>query len=283
MNRRLAALLLIPCFTGVVSAQEQPRVPTTRPPTTVALKLSDALAQARTKSPTYRQVLNDAGPAHEAVRNAYGQFIPSLDVGGSLGYVGSGSNTFGGSTFNQSSAALTSGYGIQASLNVSGAALTGPGLQKANQRATEADINNATVSLTFDVTAQYLTALQATAQSEVARQQVRRNTEFLDLARARQQVGQATLLDVRQAEVTRGQSEVELLRAVQTENEAKLELLRRMGVELPVPVNRTRAHRLLSGLRADVRPAERSSRWPTRRTRSCAPSRARDRRGRVAA
>jgi outer membrane protein len=238
MNRRLASLLLIPCFAGMVSAQEQqPRISTDRPVTTVALRLGDALAQARAKSPTYRQVLNDAGPAHEAVRNAYGQFIPSLDVGGSLGYVGSGSNTFGGSTFNQSSAAITSGYGVQASLNVSGASLTGPGLQKANRRATEEDINNATVGLTFDVTAQYLTALQATAQSEVARQQVRRNSEFLELARARQQVGQATLLDVRQAEVTRGQSEVDLLRAVQTENEAKLELLRRMGVELPVPVN----------------------------------------------
>ncbi|HEU4955755.1 MAG TPA: TolC family protein, partial [Gemmatimonadales bacterium] len=49
-------------------------------------------------------------------------------------------------------------------------------------------------------------------------------------------VGQATLLDVRQAEVTKGQSDVALLRAVQLDNEAKLELLRQMGVEPPVPV-----------------------------------------------
>jgi outer membrane protein len=49
-------------------------------------------------------------------------------------------------------------------------------------------------------------------------------------------VGQATLLDVRQSQVTEGQSRVALLVAQQTENEAKLELLRRMGVELPVSV-----------------------------------------------
>jgi len=74
------------------------------------------------------------------------------------------------------------------------------------------------------------------AQTEVARQQVQRNGEFLALAQARQNVGQATLLDVRQSQVTEGQSRVDLLVAQQTENEAKLELLRRMGVELPLPV-----------------------------------------------
>ena len=44
------------------------------------------------------------------------------------------------------------------------------------------------------------------------------------------------MLDVRQAEVIKGQSDVALLRARQVENEAKLELLRRMGVEPPVGV-----------------------------------------------
>ena len=71
----------------------------------------------------------------------------------------------------------------------------------------------------------------------MARQQVTRNQDFLTLAQARYKVGQATLLDVRQAEVTKGQSDVALLRAVQAENEAKLDLLRRMGVEPPVAVD----------------------------------------------
>ncbi len=111
-----------------------------------------------------------------------------------------------------------------------------PGQQKALQRATDEDISGAGVALRSEIETQYLNTLQATAQVAVARQQVTRNADFLALAKARYQVGQATLLDVRQAEVIKGQSDVALLRAVQTENEAKLDLIRRMGVEPPVPV-----------------------------------------------
>lgn len=218
---------------GVLLAQQP--VPA-RPAPRATLSLAEALSQARTRSPTYRQVLNDAGPAKVAVQNAWGRLMPSLDVGGSLGYVGEGSSTFGGETFRQVSPSLTSGYGISIGLNLSGANLTGPGTQKANQRAVEQDIETATITLYNDVTGQYLVALQAIAQTNVARQQVQRNSEFLALAQARQNVGQATLLDVRQAQVTEGRSRVDLLVAQQTENDAKLELLRRMGVELPVSV-----------------------------------------------
>ena len=92
------------------------------------------------------------------------------------------------------------------------------------------------MSLRTEIVTQYLNTLQAGAQVDVARQQVKRNADFLALARARYQVGQATLLDVRQAEVIKGQSDVALLRAVQADNEAKLDLLRRMGVEPPAPI-----------------------------------------------
>ena len=112
----------------------------------------------------------------------------------------------------------------------------GPGQQKALKRATDEDISGASITLRAEIETQYLNTLQATAQVGVARQQVSRNADFLALAKARYQVGQATLLDVRQAEVTKGQSDVALLRAVQTENEAKLDLVRRMGVEPPAPI-----------------------------------------------
>ena len=228
----MAATVLLP---AVLVAQQPVPVPT-RPAPKATLTLAEALSEARSKSPAYRQFLNDVGPAKVAVRNAYGRLLPQLDVGGSVGYVGSGSSTFGGETFNQVSPSLTSGYGINLQMNVSGANLTGPGTQKANLRAAEQDIETATITLYNDVTIQYLTTLQAVAQTEVARQQVQRNGEFLALAQARQNVGQATLLDVRQSQVTEGQSRVALLVAQQTENEAKLELLRRMGVTLPISV-----------------------------------------------
>jgi outer membrane protein TolC len=172
------------------------------------------------------------------VRNAYSSLLlPSVSVGGSMGYTGAGSATFGGSLFNQSSPSLSSGYGINLDWQLSGATLSAPAQQKAEQRAIGEDIGNALALLRYEVAAQYLTTLQAVAQADVARQQLARNEDFLQLAQARYQVGQATILDVKQAQVQRGQAEVGVLRAVQTEKEAKLELFRRMGIRVPAPLD----------------------------------------------
>lgn len=208
------------------------------PPPSVSLSLAEALQQARANSPAYRQALNDAAPARWAVRNAYGTLLPSLTASADLGYTGSGQANFGGGFTRPTSSFLTSGYSLGIGWQLSGRNLTAPAQQKALQRATEEDISGAGVALTAEISTQYLNALQAAAQVEVARQQVRRNEDFLTLAKARYRVGQATLLDVRQAEVTKGSSDVALLRAVQAENEAKLDLLRQMGVEPPLPVGR---------------------------------------------
>lgn len=229
--RSLLATVLIP---SVTVAQDSTRL--TSPHTVVTLSLAEALQRARAHSPTYRQTLNDASPARWAVRNAYGALLPSITASSDLGYTGSGESNLGGGFTRQTSAFLTSGYSLGLEWQFSGRTLTAPAQQKALQRATEEDITGAGVVLTSQISTQYLNALQAAAQVEVARQQVRRNQDFLDLARARHRVGQTTLLDVRQAEVTKGTSDVTLLRALQAENEAKLELLRQMGVEPPVAV-----------------------------------------------
>jgi outer membrane protein len=204
----------------------------------ITLSLAEALQQARRNSPGYRQVLNDASPARWGVRSAYGSLLPSLNASTDLGYTGSGQSFFSGGFTLSTSPFLTSGYSLGLQWQLSGRALTAPAQQKALQDATEEDIAGAAIALTADISTQYLNNLQASAQVEVARQQVRRNVDFLELARARHRVGQATLLDVRQAEVIKGTSDVALLRAVQTENEAKLELFRLMGVEPPVAVDR---------------------------------------------
>lgn len=235
LTRRLSVSSLISLASTAALCAQQPTQPAAPPRAqqTVSLSLSEAFDQARLKSPAYRQVLNDAGPASWGVRNSYGALIPTFDVSSAMSYVGSGRSTFGGTTFQQNSPSLNSSYSLSFNWVLSGARLTATGQQKANRNASEADIANSLEALRSDITQQYLTALQSVAQTEVARQQVQRNADFLALARARYQVGQATLLDVRQAEVTKGQSDVTLLRAQQTENEAKLELFRRMGVFIP--------------------------------------------------
>jgi outer membrane protein len=207
-------------------------------PPAATLSLQEALTQARANSPTYRQTVNNAGPARWGVRSAYASLLPSVSVGSDIGYTGSGQTNLGGGFVQPTSAFYTSGYDLTLQWQLDGRTLTAPAQQKALQRATDEDIDGAGIALRAEIQTQYLTALQATAQVAVARQQVVRNADFLTLAQARYKVGQATLLDVRQAEVAKGRSDVALLRAVQAENEAKLDLLRRMGVEPPVAVDR---------------------------------------------
>jgi outer membrane protein TolC len=194
------------------------------------LSLAQAIELARQNSPTYRQSLNDADVAAANVRAARGGLTPTLGVGGGLGYTGSGRSTFGGSFFNQTSPTVSSSYSVDANWQINARNFMEPAQAKAQERATDANIAASGVNLTYDVTTQYLSALRAEATVEVAEQQVVRNQEFLDLARARYQVGQTNLLDVRQAEVAKTRSDVQLLQARQNESEAKIELLRRMGL-----------------------------------------------------
>jgi outer membrane protein len=235
MMRRSALVVLVLVTPARALAQDS----TTHSPPAgrmVSLSLAEALREARANSPAYRQALNDASPAKWGVRNAYGNLLPSVLASTDFGYTGSGQSNFGGGFTRPTSAFLTSGYSLGLQWQLSGRALQAPAQQRALQRATDEDIGAAGVGLTAEISTQYLTTLQAGAQVAVARQQVRRNEDFLGLAQARHKVGQTTLLDVRQAQVTKGTSEVALLRAVQAENEAKLDLLRRMGVEPPVPI-----------------------------------------------
>jgi outer membrane protein len=236
--KQWSSVLVFACaLASAASAQDSNGV---APSTAVSLSLAEALRVARGNSPTYRQTLNDAGPAKWGVRNAYGGLLPTLTASSDVGYTGSGESNFGGGLILPTSSFVTSGYNLGIEWRLSGRSLTAPAQQKALQRATDEDISGAAVALTSEISTQYLNTLQATAQVDVARQQVRRNEDFLALARARHRVGQTTLLDVRQAEVTKATSDVALLRAVQAENEAKLDLLRRMGVEPPVSLDQIR-------------------------------------------
>lgn len=205
-------------------------------PQTATLGLSEALQQARNNNPQYRQRLNNAGTARWNVRNAYGQLLPSAQVSGGMDYTGAGRANFGQGFTQQTSAIIGSSWNAGLSWQFDGARLVAPKEAKANQRAVESEITNEESTLKFSITTQYLTSLQATAQVAVARQQVERNQNFLDLANAKYRVGQGTLIEVRQAEVQKAQSDVALLRNLQAESEAKLELFRRIGVEPPLEI-----------------------------------------------
>ncbi len=198
-----------------------------------SLSLRDAIELAQRYNPSFRQTANDLGPASWGVRNAYAQFLPTVTASGGFGYRGAGRQTFLTQEFIQSSATIESSYRLGLSMELSGRTLMQPGVAKARRHAAEATITGAEITLDATVTQQYLTVLEAVAQVGLAEVQLTRNEEFLRLARARFEVGQNTMLDVRQAEVARGRSEVALLQARQTVTVEKLRLFQLIGVPAP--------------------------------------------------
>jgi len=213
-----------------VTAQE-PAVPSA----TQALTLAEAVATAREYNPLLRQTANNLGSTTWGVRNAYAAFLPTVSTSLGFGYRGTGSQTFLASTFEQPSSTVGSSYNLGLSLFLSGRTLMQPGLATAQHRAAQAALSGAEINLESVVRQQYLGVLQAEAQVNLAEVQVTRNDEFLRLAQARYDVGQNTLLDVRQAEVAKGQSEVALLQARQAVTVAKLRLFQTMGIPAPDP------------------------------------------------
>jgi outer membrane protein len=209
---------------------------TTSPAPAATLSLAEALQQATAHNPVYQQTLNNAGTARWASRNAWGSLLPGFSLGGGVDYSGSGQANFGQGFTRATSATIRSSYNATLNWNIDGGRLVAPSQQRANSRATEEEIAAEANNLKFNVTNQYLTVAAATAQVAVARQQVQRNQTFLDLANAKYRVGQGTLIEVRQAEVQKATSDVDLLRQLQAESEAKIELFRLMGVLPPAPV-----------------------------------------------
>jgi outer membrane protein len=230
MNRFLLSIALLG-LAQPAAAQQQQSVPAT-------LSLADALRIARDNNPTYRQAVNNRGPAAWANRNAFASLIiPTASAQGTMGYSGTGSQRFLTSNFSQTFATVSSNYFIGLDWQLSGATLSAPGLRKAQLTAADADIDGARATLESSVTQQYLTVLQARDNVGVAQQQVTRDEEFLRLAQARYTVGQATLIDVRQAQVALGTSQVTLLRAQTSQRVEKLRLFEQIGVSAPTTVD----------------------------------------------
>ena len=229
MKRFLLTLALLTLAQSAVA--QQPNVPAT-------LSLADALKIARDHNPVYRQTMNNRGPAAWANRNAFANLlIPQVTAVGSLGYSGTGSQRFLTSNFSQTYATVSSSYSIGLDWTLSGSTLSAPGLRHAQLAAADADIDGARATLESGVTQQYLTVLQARDNVGVAQQLLARDQEFLRLAQARYTVGQATLIDVRQAQVALGQAQVGLLRANTAQRVEKLRLFEQIGVSAPTAVD----------------------------------------------
>src|SRR5438046_5282867 len=206
-------------------------------PVPATLSLADAIALARQHNPAYQQTIHDRSPAAWGVRNAWSSlWLPSVTASGGVAYAGPGEQNFLTSSFSQGVSTWSSTYSFLLDWRLNGETLSQPGLTKAQRDAADADVVGAANFLVTAVTQQYLTILQARDNAELARQQLQHDEEFLKLAQARYDVGRTSLIDVRQAQVARGQAEVALLRTQTGLQLEKLRLFQQIGVTPPVDI-----------------------------------------------
>ena len=219
-------LAMVPA-SGVAQVTGGPPVPST-------LSLENAIRLAERYSPTYRQSANDRNPAGWGVRNAVASLLlPSVSANTGVTYSGAGQQRFLTSEFSQPSATIGSNYSINLNWQFDGNTLFAPGVQRASRDATDAGIEAVRMSVRNQVVQQYLSVLEADAQVDIQERQVSRNEENLRLARAQFEVGQRTTLDVRQAEVAKGQADVELVQARQAVLVERLRLFQTLGIPAP--------------------------------------------------
>lgn len=201
------------------------------------LTVEQAIDLARRNNPTYRQTANDESLADWNVREAYGNFLPSLSLTSRFSYDASGTPRIGIFSsaelgISRSPAYYSSSYSVGMGLSLSGATIFRAVEAKANQGATEKRVAAAAYQLSTDVTRQYLAALRAQDGVEIAHSALESAETAMRLAQARAAAGDATRIDASQAEVDRGRAEVLLVQAENLARTERLRLLQTIGVEL---------------------------------------------------
>lgn len=224
---RLSLLLLLQLSAMPLLAQGQGRPDSTGH----ALTLQEALTLATRFNPSLRQISNDIRGANAAVRAAYGAFLPSADASLSSEFQQGGRQIFSGASLGAGSDAMQSSYRIGVSYRLNAATFINPSLQKASREGVEADISGVESVVRSNVTQQYLNVLATKARADLQDTLLIAAEAEVVLARAREIVGAGTELDVRRAEVARGEIQVQQLRERNQVDIEELRLFQEMGVE----------------------------------------------------
>ena len=205
----------------------------------VRLTLDEAIELARENNPTFLTTQNNEAAADWGVREAASNlFLPSVTAAGSAQYRSPGLDRIG--TINTGGAAqgaqYTSFYQLRATYTLNGNTLFGLSSAKADRNAARALTDAAEFTMESVITLQYMTVLRARDQVEVARRQVERSIENLEIAQARVDAQAAIITDAKQAQVQVGRDSVALLRDESAQRVGKLGLLETIGLDLGAEV-----------------------------------------------
>lgn len=203
------------------------------------LPLDEAIALAQRNNPSHLQTVTARERAGAAVRSARGALLPSITGDFATQYREGRQQFFNGVAFGATSDVLSSSAGISIGENLSAASFYNVRAQRAALAAADADVIGSQQSLRTAVTQQYLTVLQQQARATLQDTLLASARAQLDLARAREAVGAATVLDVRRAEVAVGQATVARLQARNQIDIEQLRLFQQLGVPQPATVRLT--------------------------------------------
>ncbi|MDZ7780732.1 MAG: TolC family protein [Gemmatimonadota bacterium] len=202
-----------------------------------SLTLEEAVRLAREHNPDYRTQQSQVRSANIAVSNARGALMPNASVSNSYGYQGQGERRAGDVVLGTQPSRYSSSYSLNLSYSLSGESLLRPGQAETEARAAEARVRGAGIALDAEVTNAYLSALEADAQVVQARNALERTTLTVEQATAQVEVGVATPLDIRRAEVQQAQAEVVLVNSENDAAAARATLAQVVGVVLDEDVD----------------------------------------------
>lgn len=231
-SRRAALLALT---VALIAAPSALLAPAAYAQESATLTLEEAIALARRNNPDYLATANDIGLADWAVRDAYGSLLPGASASTTMGYQAAGQARFGNFTGDELGLGSTtdyysSSYSLGLSYRLSGATVMAPRQARSQRDATAANIDAAAFTLQANVTRQYIAVRRAQDGVTLARRELARADDNLRLAQARVEVGAAIPLEVKQAEVERGRSEVALLQAENLQRTERMRLMQTLGV-----------------------------------------------------
>ena len=197
------------------------------------LTLEEAIELARRNNPTFLSTENDRGVAAWGERAAYGAFLPTVSASGSAGWTQAGTQRIGTLDFGaQGTDWYSSSYNLGLTWTLNGSTIFGVSNARSTRRATEARVDAAEFSLDSQVALQYMTALRARDQVDVAQRQLDRAQQNLRIVNTRVSSGAAAGTEGKQAEVDMGRAEVGLIQAQRNLRQAKLLLAEQIGLEL---------------------------------------------------
>ncbi len=225
-----AAVLVAGGSPAVAPLVAQDRIP-------ASLTLEEALALAVRNNPRLQSARNDIAVADWDVNAAYGSWLPSASLSSSVQWQGAGEQRFGSITaeqlgFQDQPSFLFSSYNAGISYSVNGRTLMAPGQAQRNREATRAQVRSEEAVLRLNVTRAYLEALRQRDGLFLAGQELERARFNLRLAQGRQEIGAGNAIDVQQAEVNVGRSEIAVLQADAGVRTSRIGLLQQIGVTL---------------------------------------------------